>query len=414
MSANLKSTFRDPGRILITETLLIALAIAGCVPLQQAPLVYSSAQLIGARVGINPTQADTAEVVVGVKIVDAAYAPVAVARHEFNDYLKSNSRSGISDDLFKIHEIYGQYGNQKTVETIRTLSNEERDDLKEYLLQATNLNILEKNLESQKETIKKIEHQRESTKTLIANLKEVKEKPCQDAISEIETKRISELIAISNNCLKTPGIDTTSESFLKLSAAKELIEQPTQTDDPTITDLTNAENIKKEELSTTKSNKAKQETELRLKEERVKRSLDKISGIEKRDAISVYGSFNSDTTASTGTPLQTNSGQQTSQTTQKDKNKGITLTIGKVFSTGVAAQNLSEAQKVLASAAPLNSCIQALPAMLNYNTPGKDEYKKLPDTEKAKEDNKRNELIKTYLSSCGEMAAKIFDDKKGK
>lgn len=131
MSANPNCACRHTGRRLSTEILLLALA--ACAPLQQAPLVYSSAVQVGVRVGVSPTQPDTAEISVGVKVLDAAYAPVAVARHELKDYLASDNSGRASDDLFKIHEIYGRYGTQKAAaDADRNLSLGERNDLDAY------------------------------------------------------------------------------------------------------------------------------------------------------------------------------------------------------------------------------------------------------------------------------------------
>jgi hypothetical protein len=90
-------------------------------------------------------------------------------------------------------------------------------------------------------------------------------------------------------------------------------------------------------------------------------ALAKLTSVQKRDAISVYGSFNSDTNAQAGSPSAGSATTPpTSGSSSATTSSGIHLAIGKVFSTGVAAQNLSEAQKSVADAASYAACIQSV------------------------------------------------------
>jgi hypothetical protein len=96
------------------------LVLSACAPLQQAPLVYTSGFTVGIKVGVAPTQPDSVEIVVGVKQLDAAYAPVAVARPP---------QSGVPQDkeLFAIKEIYGVFGEDITADAYRRLQPGESD-----------------------------------------------------------------------------------------------------------------------------------------------------------------------------------------------------------------------------------------------------------------------------------------------
>lgn len=65
---------------------------------------------------------------------------------------------------------------------------------------------------------------------------------------------------------------------------------------------------------------------------------------------------------------------------------GVSVKVGKVFSTGVAAQNISEAQKIVASAVVVSSCINAIgnQAIKAYPTDG----------------NAQKDFIKALIPEC--------------
>ena len=59
---------------------MTAFFIIGCAPLSQAPLVYSSKQILGVDISIPSPESPTAELHVGFKNKDVAIVPVAVAK----------------------------------------------------------------------------------------------------------------------------------------------------------------------------------------------------------------------------------------------------------------------------------------------------------------------------------------------
>jgi hypothetical protein len=59
---------------------VLALVTSACAPLQQAPLVYSSKQTLGVDLSSATTEQPGISLNLGFKSVDAAYVPVAVAR----------------------------------------------------------------------------------------------------------------------------------------------------------------------------------------------------------------------------------------------------------------------------------------------------------------------------------------------
>lgn len=60
--------------------LVLGALLAGCAPLQQAPLVYSSKVAVGVDVSAAVNETPGISVAIGYKQVDAAYVPVAVAK----------------------------------------------------------------------------------------------------------------------------------------------------------------------------------------------------------------------------------------------------------------------------------------------------------------------------------------------
>tara|TARA_R110002072_G_scaffold187924_5_gene344727 strand:+ start:1660 stop:2460 length:801 start_codon:yes stop_codon:yes gene_type:complete len=58
----------------------MGLALIGCSPLQQAPLVYSSKVVFGIDVSTPSSEQPGGSINIGYKLVDAAYVPVAVAK----------------------------------------------------------------------------------------------------------------------------------------------------------------------------------------------------------------------------------------------------------------------------------------------------------------------------------------------
>lgn len=59
--------------------LVLLLAAGGCAPLAQAPLIYSSKNSYGIDISATSTETPGVSFAIGVKLVDAAYVPVAVA-----------------------------------------------------------------------------------------------------------------------------------------------------------------------------------------------------------------------------------------------------------------------------------------------------------------------------------------------
>ncbi|MDN4147804.1 hypothetical protein QYE80_22605 [Pseudomonas tohonis] len=320
------------------STLLVSLISAsGCAPLQQAPLAYTSAQVVGVKLGVAPTQPESLEAVVGVKILDAAYAPVAVSNPGLKDAVSSGKP--FDESLYAIKEIYGIYGQQASADAAaKLLTTQESKDMQRFLK-------YQADLDSKKTKAQELKAKLDAISTATSRVEslrtELRSPPCKGTT---DADKVSDLLKSLSACKTEGGVDPSTQYAADL---KEVLDKDT-------TSIKASEKEISEKYAAANRELAIAETVARDQEAKVKGALEKLASIQKRDAISVYGSFNSDSTAgSKGDPTDAN----------KQKDSGVDVRIGKVFSTGVAAQNISEAQKLVAGAAALDVCLRNIPRM---------------------------------------------------
>lgn len=325
--------------------LLVAGAGAGCAPLQQAPLVYTSSHVIGVKLGVAPTQPESLEAVIGYKDLDAAYAPVAVSNPHLNEAMKPGNK--YDKDLYEIKEIYGIYGNQASAAgASNLLTGEESADMQVYFERFSAKESAAKTAGTAKSSW--VESQK--LKTMADDLKgEPRTGVCKPFLPTDTLKKSYQ------NLFGCSTADAQEEVVRKYSLLSSL--------DKTYHVIVEEQGAAKDVYD--KANAASQSaiTDFALISDKVKGALEKLASIQKRDAISVYGSFDADTGAETAKPL--------SGTPSSGEN-GVKVKVGKVFSTGVAAQNVSEAQKLAASAVVISACINAIGDQANKVYPGTD------------------------------------------
>lgn len=312
--------------------LVVAGAGAGCAPLQQAPLVYTSSHVIGVKLGVAPTQPESMEAVIGYKDLDAAYAPVAVSNPHLDKAMQPGNK--YDKDLYEIKEIYGIYGTQASAAgATQLLTPEESVDMKTYF-EAFSLK------EDGIKTTSKAKADWTEIQSLHAMIEQFK--------AELGTgvcKKFYPNEPMKNNyknLIDCTPLDTQSEVERKYVTLSN--------NDKSYNQIIGGGNDAKALYD--KANAASQIalTNFARITDKVKGALEKLASIQKRDAISVYGSFDADTGAETAKV----------QGTDTNGNNGVKVKVGKVFSTGVAAQNVSEAQKTVASAVVVSACINAL------------------------------------------------------
>lgn len=304
-----------------------AFLATACAPLMQAPLVYSSKIQGGLNVTTTSAETPGVEISLGFKALDAAYVPVAVARP-----CESRKPSECTAAAYDVVPIFG--GNKEssgTVPTAEELARAERayDDARNARALASGRLELAVNDRDEARTRKDSAQsaREEATQVLAA------------APQDDPTK-----VAAAN--LVATGAEANYEQAVRTLAAAELARGNSEA---AFNQASGSELIAKAAVET------------------IRQALAGSTSDDKEDALSVFGSFD----GGAGTTTKTNE-------------VTASLTMGKVFSTGVAAQNLTQGMGDSASRSATADCFKS--GMLLVG--------KLPDAEQAAK-------AKDLLTACG-------------
>ncbi|OYY66736.1 hypothetical protein [Sphingomonas sp. 28-62-11] len=266
---------------------IIALtALSGCASLEQAPLVYSSTNQIGVIVSGGKAESPTPSIMIGYNGVDVAFVPVAVAKHCERKASKSNTTKRCKEIDPDIKGIWGT--NKKSGQSTS-------DDAKIDRLQ---LDIAAINQEN--------ERLRDSIKDKERDIKDIEKIPAlENEKSQLETVSGDAEGAASPANANPVRLAEIEVELKRLNALKN-------------------QNLlqKKADITTNITQNAEKANALLQDLRRLEARVDTAKNDDKRDALSVYGTFNGNANG--------------------DSQKGAGLTVGKTFSTGIAAQNISQ------------------------------------------------------------------------
>lgn len=243
------------------SVLTTILLITGCSPLQQAPLVYTSKQVLGIDISAPTTESMGVSMNVGFKNIDAAYVPLAV------------SKAAEGGQTYAIEPIYATYGEGPQAEQIGA-------------------------------SLKRQQSVSELTKDLA-------EKTRQVGLLQLAKTQLLERKMLTNNVLP-PNSKPLVDQFSDLVPLPSNIENKLRSNQA----LTNKE-VQQTLMPVNDIIKTK-EAAVDQKQKEIIQAL----SITKYDAMSVFGSFDSGV--------------------KGDSNSGVSNKLGKMFSTGVAAQNLTQ------------------------------------------------------------------------
>ncbi|MCI4588824.1 hypothetical protein MOK15_01700 [Sphingobium sp. BYY-5] len=256
---------------------VLALALGGCAQLPQAPLVYSSKLQVGLQLAAATADTPGTEFSFGMKSLDAAYVPVAVARPCARN---QPCRTDLAL-IFGTNKVDNkdETSNDPVDRAYKDKQGAERA-MQEHILAQANAQ------QAQEDTQKILDKARE-----------------RDRINGLAAA------ATADDQVRLAGITTELGGRTTATLTNDF--QTRQAEVNRLSGLTKT-------LEGNVSAKAKDYYEIATKFGRLAKSDDK------RDALSVFGSFN------TGVALA-----------QNDNKPKLGLGIGKLFSTGVAAQNLT-------------------------------------------------------------------------
>lgn len=322
--------------------LAAAMAAAGmlsaCAALQQAPLLYASKSTVGLDVSTSTTETPGGSISIGVKIVDYAYVPVAVS--------KVRDRPGQGDVHEDIVPIVAAYGEGATAAGLDALSDDNKRKLQEYLDAKANDQKLLDVLKEQQTRRQVIESdlvagkaQVERYKRDIAELELVESKRAQEATAAAAAA--SAPVAGAPTAPPAPAVPSTSTPPAAMSTARtaqQMAERTLRTREDQLVKVD-------ADIKTTKDTLA----ERKLVTDRLfKAAAEAVSVLrtDKTDAMSVYGRFNTQADVPAGSA--------------SSPSPSAGLTAGKIFSTGVASQNLTEAVRQEAALVGLAKCVDSV------------------------------------------------------
>jgi hypothetical protein len=324
--------------------ILVAFLAAGCAPLQQAPLVYSSKVAIGVDVSATATEQPGASITIGYKQIDAAYVPVAVAKQ----CEAAPNRGDCTHSIYELRNISGANDVGDSGMPQKML-----DDAKQRL-----------------NDFKKVSQEKEDAAKEVLKAEAIQKEMRDDRDAFYLANQVA--LAKKADELKT-------EAEVKIPEIRKQKEDAVAKADAAVAQA-KARQKKAEEDFNKNFDIAKLTEDLRLVS----------SSNKKADAYSVFGSFDANTT--TGAAVGTGGAPKVE----------AGLVIGKVFSTGIASQNLTEGMRRyhegLGNAQSAKSVLSACVFFL-------DEYKKTLNMTLDADKEKYNAFAQKTMEGCAAQYA---------
>jgi hypothetical protein len=296
--------------------------LGGCAPLEQAPLVYSSAKLFG--VGVKSGAPDTPglDVNIGFRALDTAYVPVAVAK-------QCGQGQTCANISYNVVPING-------TNNVNGLSSVDESQI------ASDSKVIE-------DGVKIIDERARRKAALTAQLAE---------INGLVTTR-ARVAELEGAPLATPPRTLSAQEESELVQIKAQVERVAALDAGAI-----GAEAAKIDADNTVTAKLVDEARERLKPLLAQRN--EQTGDEKSDALSVYGTFNGDSSGN---------------------GQGATLKLGNTFSTGIAAQNITQG---LRDSSPIHATQECLAAT-----------KVILDSASAITNDQKAVIIQGIVAACG-------------
>jgi peptidoglycan hydrolase CwlO-like protein len=300
----------------ISASILLAAALGACTPLNQAALVYSSKAQVGVNVAAGTPENPGVELSIGVNVVDAAYVPTAVARNCENATPKDCETTS-----YDVIPIYGR----------NDRSNQDRAS--EVALDDAN-----RELEVKRKQVADLQAKIDEATSLAKSAAE--RITALDAAIEVETKRA----AAPTDPPTAPAVDLAT----------------LRTQKKTLEDDRDKASGKLPALNSSLQAALSERDRVLARVQQLQAARDRSRQDQKADALSVFGSFDTNTSASGSVKPGGETGA------------GAGVALGKVFSTGVAAQNLTQGIGDSARVSAMARCLAEAKTLADTVTdPGK-------------------------------------------
>lgn len=287
-------------------SLIALIFVSACSALQQAPLVYSSKVSLGVDISATSTETPGISLTLGYKQVDAAYVPVAVAK-------KCETETNCTDAIYKLVSIRGEsdVGGKINSSPSHVEAEKARKDYEQAVVDANNAKNIHEAAKATMAQLNTRKAELEADKSKNSTQSEISS-GLQRTISSLEEKRAVGTIITADEDIELGKLKATLQAMqipqFTMEQKNELTEIPSKIVDAqnNLTSTLIAYNDKKIALE-------KLAPEAKLAEQQ--------NNLTRKDAYSVYGRFEADTNV---------------------KTNAASVGLGKVFSTGVASQNLAQ------------------------------------------------------------------------
>lgn len=309
----------------LTAGIAVLSGLSACAPLQQAPLVYSSKLVVGVDVSANVAENQGGSVNIGIKSIDSAYVPVAVSK-------EIDKKGQDQEKTLEIRLIEARYGEGTTPETSDEATTAERNrkiDAYFGARQAADAAAAAQTAAENKVSgLTSLVAQLDSLKSGIVTAQGMLEPPpsADSAVPapnpkvEALKQRAADLDRL--NADKGAHVTALVQSADGTFNTKQVLIALDERIGALVKAKADAE-AALPELKAQRQSRADQALQAKTEAIRVAG----LSQTNKTDAMSVYGRFDSNGTGSS-------------------KDGSASLLVGKVFSTGLASQNLTEAVKI--------------------------------------------------------------------
>jgi hypothetical protein len=294
-----------------------ALALGGCATMEQAPLVYSSKTSVGIDISTTSTETPGLSMSVGVKLVDAAYVPVAVSKRCQKKDGTYDCRSSING----VHLVGGTASASGDADDIEGVAKDAdfQKAVGEYGAALTNA-------QNAKRALTEAEKDLEELKGWQQEL---------DAFKNLESE-LSQL----RSSINSPNLSTSNDDATRKAAESRIKEiEELAPDKNKIGRLNLDPGLRNAKTRVDNATAAENSALDTLAEKSAKLSATRDALATKKDSYSVFGSFENKNSAGT---------------------KGASVSLGKIFATGVASQNISQGLQSFYQLRDSTACYEAV------------------------------------------------------
>lgn len=304
---------------MIGVSLMTAPILGGCLPLEQAPLVYTSKVEMGVGVAAGQPEAPGLNVNIGFKSLDAALVPVAYAKH-----CGAKAMSGCNAVKYDAQVVKGT----NKLSAASLLDEQATKQLLEAIAAGNNTIKLTSDLiVDRKRQLDEVAGLG-AKKALLATLAPPPAPPAPAPVPG-QPDGATVTVAAAQPALSAAQIAEAAKLQAEIDRISKINQDDIRAD------------ISRLEMQNAAAAKSVSANEEALRQALARRST--RSGDDKEDALSVYGSFNGSATG--------------------DRN-GAGLTLGKVFSTGIAAQFIAQGLATSAPASAVAQCLRSAQELL--------------------------------------------------